>query len=373
LLIWRNLSPLGNLPEKTGEHDRYPFGEFYDHVLDKAHEVGFSGAILPESLGGIGGGIAALCEILLHICEADASPGGIIFHAGIFSETSACGRNADFAQSIIPGASSAKDLLVAFPVYTNPAQTDSLPWRKKRAAITISQGGLNFFVLGNLARQAIIPARLGIWPSYSFSWSISTIKTWGKASLCLRWVARCPAVDVTFSGVHARLIGEENTGRQYFEKVSQEMNAAAAAMNAGILRGVYNEALAYPKSAKQGGRPIVNWSEIGMMLASISVKADVAVMCVHQSCLELEQKNSGYESRMVRDGSAYRRISLRSHKRRHSNSWRIRLHEGLRPGETLPRRTHGRRPLLGTVPSRNLTSSSKATKHKPKIMCEQYD
>jgi alkylation response protein AidB-like acyl-CoA dehydrogenase len=105
-------------------------------------------------------------------------------------------------------------------------------------------------------------------------------------------------VDVTFSCVRARLIGEENAGRQYFEKVSPEMNAAAAAMNAGILRGVYNEAVAYSQKREQGGRPIINWSEIGMMLASISVKADVAAMCVHQSCLELEQKKSGYEPRV---------------------------------------------------------------------------
>ena len=36
-----------------------------------------------------------------------------------------------------------------------------------------------------------------------------------------------------------------------------------------------------------------------MMLASMSVKADVAEMCVHQSCLELEQKGSGYASRVL--------------------------------------------------------------------------
>ena len=113
----------------------------------------------------------------------------------------------------------------------------------------------------------------------------------------------CPAVDETFPHAPARPIGEENAGRQYFEKVSPEMNAAAAAMNAGILRGVYNEAVAYSQNREQGGRPIINWSEIGMMLASILVKADVAAMCVCQSCLELEQKKSGYEHPCIRGGS----------------------------------------------------------------------
>ena len=52
-----NLKPIADLAQsfaarelagKTEEYDRYPFGEFYDHVLDKAHEVGFLGAILPN-------------------------------------------------------------------------------------------------------------------------------------------------------------------------------------------------------------------------------------------------------------------------------------------------------------------------------------
>jgi len=133
------------LAGKTGEHDRYPFGEFYDHVLDKAHDVGFLGAILPESLGGIGGGIAALCEILLHVCEADASPGGIIFTQALSQKILLAAGAQDLAQSIFPGAASAKDLLVAFPAYTNPVQNRlTSPGAKKRAAITTSQGGLNF-------------------------------------------------------------------------------------------------------------------------------------------------------------------------------------------------------------------------------------
>jgi len=59
-------------------------------------------------------------------------------------------------------------LLVAFPVYTNPAQTDSLPLAQKTGSDYNLTGRLELLVLGNLARQAIIPARLGIWPSYSF-------------------------------------------------------------------------------------------------------------------------------------------------------------------------------------------------------------
>jgi len=309
LTSYRNdLKPIADLAQsfaarelagKTGEHDRYPFGEFYDHVLDKAHEVGFLGAILPESRGGIGGGIAALCEILLHICEADASPGGIIFTQAFSQKILLAAGAQNLAQSIFPGAASAKDFLVAFASYTNPAQTDSLPLAQSAGNDYNLTGRLELLVLGNLARQAIIPARNGRGPDYSFFLVNLDDQNIEKSEpVFTLGLHACPAVDLTFSGVRARLIGKENAGRQYFEKVSPEMNAAAAAMNAGILRGAYNEAVAYSQKREQGGRPIVNWSEIGMMLASISVKADIAAMCVHQSCLELEQKKSGYEPRV---------------------------------------------------------------------------
>jgi len=66
------------------------------------------------------------------------------------------------AQSIFPGAASAKDLIVAFPAYTNPVQTDSLPLAQKTGSDYNLTGRLELLVLGNLARQAIIPARSGM-------------------------------------------------------------------------------------------------------------------------------------------------------------------------------------------------------------------
>jgi alkylation response protein AidB-like acyl-CoA dehydrogenase len=313
LASYRNdLKPIADLAQsfaarelagKTAEHDRYPFGEFYGQVLNKAHEVGFLGVILPESLGGLGGGlgggIAALCEILIQICEADASPGGIIFTQALSQQLLLAAGAWNLTQTFPPEAASSKDLLIAYPVYTNPAQTDSLPLAQKTGGDYTLTGKLELLVLGNLARQAIIPARLGIGPSYSFFLVDLHDQNMGKSEpVFTLGLHACPAVDVTFSSARALLIGEENEGHRYFEKVSPEMNAAAAAMNAGILRGVYNEAVAYSQKREQGGRPIINWSEIGMMLASILVKADVAAMCVCQSCLELEQKKSGYETRV---------------------------------------------------------------------------
>ncbi len=287
------------LAGKVAQHDRYPFGDFYQDILEKVHHLGFLGVTLPTALGGIDGGMAALCEMLLHICEVDASPGGIIFTQTLAQEILLAAGNGDLAQSIFPKAASPKEMLVAFPAYTNPAQTDSLPLVQKKGNDYNLTGRLELLVLGSLARQAIIPARHGRGPDYSFFLiSLDNPKVERSEPVFTLGLHACPAVDVTFSGTRAHLIGEENLGHRYFGKVSPEMNSAAAAMNAGILRGAFNEAFSYSQKREQGGRPIFHWSEIVMMLASISVKADVAAMCVHQSCLELERKISGYESRI---------------------------------------------------------------------------
>jgi len=67
------------LAGKVAEHDRYPFGRFYEEVLAKLHDVGFLNAVLPIELGGTDFGIEALCAILENISEVDASPAGIIY------------------------------------------------------------------------------------------------------------------------------------------------------------------------------------------------------------------------------------------------------------------------------------------------------
>lgn len=156
------------LAGKVAQHDSYPFGDFYQDILEKAHHLGFLGVTLPTALGGIEGGMAALCEILLHICEVDASPGGIIFTQTLSQKILLAAGAGDLAQSIFPKATSAKEMLVAFPVYTNPAQTDSLPLAQKMGNDYNLTGRLELLVLGSLARQAIITARHGHGSDYSF-------------------------------------------------------------------------------------------------------------------------------------------------------------------------------------------------------------
>ncbi len=286
------------LAGKTEGHDRYPFGEFFHDVLDKACEAGFLGIMLPGDLGGTGGSIGTLCVVLGALCRADSSPGGIVFTNALVQEILLAADARDIAGEIFGKASSAGDFLVAFPSYANPAHQDNLPEYRRSGRGYSLTGPVDLLVLGGLARRAIIPARTGSGHQCSFFLVDLDHKGVLKSEpVFTLGMHACPAVDIRFDGVRARIVGEEGKGDEYFDRVSPALHVAAAAMNAGIMRGSLDEALAYARERFQGGREIIRWSEVSMLLAGMAVKADVAEMCVTLACQALEQGKAGWSSR----------------------------------------------------------------------------
>lgn len=282
------------LAGKVEEHDKYPFGEFFENVLHKAYEVGFLNVLLPEALGGIGGDIGTLCVILQNVCQVDSSVGGIIFTNALAQQIMLAAGSQDLAREIFTKASSAKECLIAVASYTDPVQIDMLPRAEMIGGEYRLTGKLEFLVMGNMAKYALIAARTGKGPDYSFFLVNLSEQGIEKGSPILTIGLRaCCAVDINLQGVKAQLIGAQNAGISYFEKACVMMNVAAAAMNAGIMRGSLNEALAYSRERFQGGRAIADWSEVRMILAGMSVKTDVADMCVAQSCLGLCRNEDG--------------------------------------------------------------------------------
>ncbi len=277
------------LAKKTEEHDTYPFGPFFSKVLDKAYEVGFLGVLLPENLGGINGGMSALCVILDTICRVDSSLGGIIFTNALAQQLMMEARADQTLKKVFPKASNAREFLVAYPSFCNPAQMVKLPTAERSGKGYVLKGNLEYLVLGNIAANALIPSRVEGKAGLSFFLVDPGDKgvKMGEPIFSLGLHA-CPAVDVTFEDARALLVGEEGSGYALFQEVSEKLHVAAAAMSAGILKGSFSEALAYSRERFQGGCQIINWSEVSMILANMAVKADVADLCVAQACQALE-------------------------------------------------------------------------------------
>ncbi|HVN72263.1 MAG TPA: acyl-CoA dehydrogenase family protein [Desulfomonilia bacterium] len=273
------------LVKKVEEHDRYPFGKFFDNVLERAHEVGFLGIMLAEDQGGISGGIGALCVILDAVCRVDSSLGGIIFANALSQEIMRAAGAHQAAKKIFSKATSARGFLVACPAYIDPAQVSSLPKETKSGKDYILTGSLELLVLGSLASWAVIPARLGATGPYSlFLVDLGSKGIEKSEPVFTLGLHACPAVDITLAKVKSQLLGEVGRGREYFSSASMAMHIAAAAMNAGIMKGSLDEALAYAKERQQGGCEIINWSEVSMILANMGIKTHVADLCVSQAC-----------------------------------------------------------------------------------------
>jgi alkylation response protein AidB-like acyl-CoA dehydrogenase len=277
------------LVKKVEEHDRYPFGKFFDGVLNRAFDVGFLGVMLSEGHGGINGGIGALCVILDAICRADSSLGGIIFTNALSQEIMLAAKADAMAKKIFTKAASASEFLVACPAYIDPAQVSTLPKEAKSGKDYTLTGRLELLVLGSLARWAIVPGRTGAAGPYSFFLVDLEARGVEKSGpVFTLGLHACPAVDLTLNKVKAQLLGEAGKGREYFTSASRSMHLAAAAMNAGIMKGSLAEALAYAKERQQGGCEIINWSEVSMILSTMGIKAHVADLCVAQTCQAYE-------------------------------------------------------------------------------------
>jgi len=285
----------GQLKPHVEEHDRYPFGNLDPDVIEEAfhkiYELGFLGIMLPEKFGGIGQSISTLCMMLGHVAEVDASYSLIIFTSSMSQEIILEAGAERLAEKIFLNANSSRDYLVAYPSFCNPGQFVTLPQASASGKGYTLSGKLDYLVLGNFSKWAAIPARMSGSQGYSYFLVDLNDKSVKKGEpIFSLGLHACPIVDVSFDGVSAQLIGEEGAGERYFDAASRTMHVAAASISSGIMKGSLKEAVDYAKEREQGGRAIVNWSEVRMVLANIAVKTKAAEMCVAETCQGIEAK-----------------------------------------------------------------------------------
>lgn len=283
------------LVEEREEHDRYPFAPLYDEVLGKALEVGFFSLVLPEEAGGSAEPVSALCVVLDEICRADASLGGAIFTQALAQEIARQAGESDLQQAAAAEDGSLREAVTAFPTYDNPAESGCCARAAMEGGEWKLYGVVEYVVLGGLVNRAILPARTGGMEGYSF-FLVDLDRPCVSASepvLSLGMHA-CPASDLTLSGAPGRPLGEEGKGGDYFEAAADRLSVAAAAMASGIIKGSFADALEYCRQREQGGRNIVNWSEVRMILSSMAVSCKVADMLVECAARAVDRGEPGW-------------------------------------------------------------------------------
>lgn len=277
------------------ENDAFPFGPFFQSTLEKSFALDFFHTRVPESLGGLGHGITALCVLLETICTEDSSLGGIIFTHSAAMDLMLSAQSANELEPIL-SQKNIREFLIAMPVFSNPSEISTLPDAVPDGDSWLINGRVDYLVLGGMAGQGLIAARSQ--KTSGFSYFLVDLNQSGvrKSDPVLSLGLRaCPAVDVEFNRAQARLIGELGKGDSYFTAMADRMHTAAASMSLGIMKGSLNEALDYGKKREQGGRKIVEWSEMKMILGNMAVQIKVSEMIVSRSCAAMEANEKNWE------------------------------------------------------------------------------
>jgi alkylation response protein AidB-like acyl-CoA dehydrogenase len=121
----------GELKPHVEEHDRFPFGTLDVNLIEdafrKIFDLGFLGIMLPEKFSGIGQGISAMCMMLGHVAEVDASYSLIILTSSLSQQIILSAGAEEIAEKIYPSANSAREYLVAFRLSPIPLRQQFCP------------------------------------------------------------------------------------------------------------------------------------------------------------------------------------------------------------------------------------------------------
>jgi alkylation response protein AidB-like acyl-CoA dehydrogenase len=268
------------------ECDEFPFKPLFDEALKKAGEVGFFSLMLPDEMGGAGRSMQALCTVLREICRVDASLGGTIFTNALAQEV-----------MIEAGASDqiAPHELLAFAPFDDPVETGNHAAARATGGGHLLDGKVEYIALGGMAGRALVPAAMEGQGDLSFFLVQAdrgeVVISEPIVSLGLH---ACPAVDMEFRGAPAQLVGEEGKGGLYLSLAADRLSVACAAMAAGVMRGSFIAALDYTRQRMQGGREVVNWSQVRMMLADMAIRIKCADLIVEAASASVDEAEDGW-------------------------------------------------------------------------------
>ena len=278
---------------KTEANDHYPFGALFTDTIKNAGDVGFYGVNLPAEYDGIGMGDSALASILEKISMSDASMAGIIFtNATAIEIINQAAREADCG-AVYKKLCASDALPVAFASFTGIGEME-MPVIDKKGAVS---GRINFLSLGGISKYAVVPAADST-QGNKISYYLLDLSEKGiekSEPVYSLGLHACPGVDIFLENVEATLIGKAGEGEKYFHAMQSHLSVGATAISLGIMKGSFIEALQYTKDRFQGGRQIIDWSEVRMLLANMAVEIQVGQSALASACSELENGTAGWE------------------------------------------------------------------------------
>jgi len=290
----------GELIGNRQETDRFPYGPFFTKVLEKAFNLDFLHITLPASVGGMGMNITALCMVLDRLCQEDASLGAIILTHCFAQEILIQAGAEDVLEHRATRADQPENFLIACPLFNNPSEIRHVAVVEEKEGLYYLSGEVAHLALGGVADLALVPAAErgdSSWSFYLVDMKQPRVNISDPVlSLGLRC---CPATDATFQKAEARPVGTRGAGHKLFQGAAAKLSVAAAAISCGIMKGAFEEALAYAKEREQGGRKLTGWSEMRKLLADMAVHIEIADMVVAKAGRSVDQEEKGWQQKAL--------------------------------------------------------------------------
>ena len=284
------------LLDDVAENDAYPSGKFPVKALEKAFDLGFFHTLLPEQLDGIGRQLGPYCTVLKGICEIDAGVGGILFANTFAQEVLLLAEAEEVLASIVKSGAGVLPFLTGFQIFNNPSETGPIPRAEKTDRGYRLSGTAEYVVLGGTARRCLVPASFAGNPSFSyFLVDCENNAVHRSEPIISLGLHACPAVDLEFEKVEGILVGREGMGQHYFSMACERLFCAMAAMALGVITGSFKSAFDYSRKRIQGGKKIIDWTEVQMMLANLACRLKTAEVMVDAAWRAADKKAKGWE------------------------------------------------------------------------------
>lgn len=266
------------------ESDNFPFGPLFTDALAQAFDLGFFHTALPEDMEGLGAAMSPLCSLLENIARDDASLSAIILSNAFAQNLLLEAGQTELLRGICADSRNFSDILIGFPIFCDPTETPPALSAKKEGDGWILKGAAPYVVLGGLAKRVLVPALIEKKELGFFLAGVDPAGVSVSEPVFSLGIHACPAFDLEFKNAKAVAAGVPGKAGELFERAAGRMHLAAAAILSGIMKGSVREALDYGKKRFQGGKPIIRWSEMRMILGGMSQKSRIAEMALAEAC-----------------------------------------------------------------------------------------
>ncbi len=269
--------------------------EFPAALYKKAAQLGFTSMRIPTEYDGQGYGVLEDCLIVEEMCRSD--PGlGVAISLGnlMIPDVLLKHGNEEQKKKYIPPL--ARGDKIAAAAFTEPEHGSDITrmdsTAKKDGGEWIINGAKEFitnattadtFILLCQSDPAAQPPHRGqtIFVAEKGSCGLEATKLHGKMG-----IKPCVTGSLAMSDLRvpdSSIVGELGKGFYYTLELFDGTRITVAAQAVGMAQGAFDRALAYAKTRKQFGQPIINYQGISFKLAEMAMKIEAARLMMYKA------------------------------------------------------------------------------------------